>query len=228
MNKTINIDGVEYNLVPVSPAQEVTKENKFKVGDLVKATEKDWGHIIGTITNIRDSEIQINARGVGCLYFSKNCLELIASKPQTKYRKNGALVYPPENIKFYYLDLDYLEVCQEDFSKGVKGEDRFYYDWLTKQGVVFDNEEACQIWADKLKTAYALKQRIVESESEDEYLENAYVYWDLKANRKGYQYDSMGDWDDYMIRVSTRAKDILMADDVSDEDFKAFIEVFSL
>jgi hypothetical protein len=38
----------------------------------------------------------------------------------------------------------------------------------------------------------------------------------------------MGDWDDYMIRVSMNAKDILMSDSVSVEEFKAFIEVFSL
>ncbi len=97
---------------------------------------------------------------------------------------------------------------------------------VLQQGLIFDNKEACQLWADKLKVAYALKQRIVESESQDEYLEKCVIWFSY--DKKQYAYEWKIQDIDMSLIVSTNAKDILMADDVSDEDFKAFIEVFSL
>jgi len=148
--------------------------------------------------------------------------EATKEKPQTKYRKNGALVFAPKyNEECYSIDKETFEVYDETFSS----EENFNLNFpvsLLQQGLIFDNKEACQLWADKLKVAYALKQRIVESESQDEYLEYCYVSYDVK---KVYNYQAIGS---NVLCVSTNAKDILMSDDVSDEDFKAFIEVFSL
>jgi hypothetical protein len=173
MNKTINIDGVEYNLVPVPSTQEVTKE-----------------------------------------------------KTQTKYRKNGALVFAPKyNEECFSVDKENFDVYDETFSS----EENFNLNFpvsLLQQSLVFDNKEACQIWADKLKTAYALKQEIVESESEDDYLEYAYVFWNEEKKSKDYDYQAVYENFSY-LRVSTNAKDILMSDDVPDAHFQSFIEVFS-
>lgn len=166
MNKTINIDGVEYNLVPVLPTQEATKETT-----------------------------------------------------QTKYRKNGALVFAPENKGQYWKIADHFDLWDNTW---------FGYKFeliALQQGLVFDNKEACQLWADKMKVAYALKQRIVKSESEDEYLEKCVIWFGYK---KEYAYEWRVQDIDMLLIVSTNAKDILMSGDVSDEDFKAFIGVFSL
>jgi len=148
--------------------------------------------------------------------------EIEYEKPQTKYRKNGSLVFAPKyNEECFSVDKENFDVYDETFSS----EENFNLNFpvsLLQQGLIFDNKEACRLWADKLKIAYALKQRIVESESQDEYLEYCDVSYDVK---KVYNYQAIGS---NVLCVSTNAQDILMADDVSDEDFKAFIEVFSL
>ena len=196
MNKTINIDGVEYNLVPVPSTQEVTPEAKFKVGDFSEA------YLKGLLNRTEQP------------------------KPQTKYRKNGALVFAPKyNEECFSVDKENFDVYDETFSS----EENFNLNFpvsLLQQSLVFDNKEACQIWADKLKTAYALKQEIVESESEDDYLEYAYVFWNEEKKSKDYDYQPVYEKFSY-LRVSTNAKDILMSDDVPDAHFQSFIEVFS-
>ena len=166
MNKTINIDGVEYNLVPVPFTQEVIKKTT-----------------------------------------------------QTKYRKNGSLVFAPETETVWYIDEE------SDYRVGKMYTEFDGLDSLLSKGLLFDNEEACQLWADKLRMAYALKQRIVEAESESGLLANCYIGYYF--NKKSYVGENSRPWS-YTVIVSTIAKDILMSDSVSDEEFKAFIEVFSL
>jgi hypothetical protein len=152
--------------------------------------------------------------------------EIEYEKPQTKYRKNGSLVFAPKyNEECFSVDKENFDVYDETFSS----EENFNLNFpvsLLQQGLIFDNKEACQLWADKLKVAYALKQRIVESESQDEYLEKCVIWFSY--DKKQYAYEWKIQDIDMSLIVSTNAKDILMADDVSDEDFKAFIEVFSL
>jgi hypothetical protein len=142
-------------------------------------------------------------------------------KPKTKYRKNGSLVFAPgNNLTYYYPNIFSFEPMREIYSGGKSDFN------LLQQGLVFDNKEACQLWADKLKIAYALKQRIVESESQDEYLDCCYIWFN---GIKQYTYQLEGNEPDpKYLCVSTNAKDILMSDSVSVEEFKAFIEVFSL
>ena len=142
------------------------------------------------------------------------------TKSQTKYRKNGALVFAPK------IEMDYWSI--ESDGRVEKGNWilNFPYNKLKlQQGLIFDNEQACQFWADKLKIAYELKQRIVESESQaNGDLGQCYVSTNDK--RKVWTLDSFAGFPKQLL-VSTIAKDILMSKDVSDEDFKAFIEVFS-
>jgi hypothetical protein len=138
---------------------------------------------------------------------------------QTKYRKNGSLVFAPEiGTKIWTITPQFSFVVDESKYSPLDQP-------LIEQGLVFDNKEACQLWADKLKIAYALKQRIVESESQDEYQDKCVVWFGYK---KEYHYEWKIQDIDMPLIVSTNAKDILMSDSVSDEEFKAFIEVFSL
>jgi hypothetical protein len=140
-------------------------------------------------------------------------------KPKTKYRKNGSLVFAPEiGTKIWTITPQFSFVVDESKYSPLDQP-------LIEQGLVFDNKEACQLWADKLKIAYALKQRIVESESQDEYQDKCVVWFGYK---KEYHYEWKIQDIDMPLIVSTNAKDILMSDSVSDEEFKAFIEVFSL
>jgi hypothetical protein len=140
---------------------------------------------------------------------------------QTKYRKNGALVFAPkEKINYWSIDSD------GRIEQGQWLPVLFPFNKLKfQQGLVFDNKEACQLWADKHRMAYALKQRIVESESQDEYLEYCLIKWTKIGKFYDYETEIM---QEPMLKVSTIAKDILMSNSVSDEEFKAFIEVFSL
>lgn len=169
MTKKINIDGVEYNLVPVPSTQEVTKE----------------------------------------------------PKPQTKYRKNGALVFAPKDFNRTWFVTHTFRVTRLFLPYKTNTIEETQN--LFSQGLVFDNKEACQLWADKLKIAYALKQKIVESESQDEYLEYCYISFNAGIE-KSYVYQATNS---EVLCVSANAKDILMSDDISDEEFKVFIEVFS-
>jgi hypothetical protein len=223
MNKTIIFDGVEYNLVPVSFTQEATKENKFKVGDWVT-----WHNTEPKLKIWQIKDVKLNLlKFVGNddwwpdKYFElAEQLKTEKPKPQTKYRKNGALIFAPEiGSKVFVCDIFY-EIVEGRWGSGKVD------NILLQQGLIFDNKEACQIWADKLKIAYALKQRIVESESEDDYLEKCVIWFSYDKKQCAYEW-KIQDIDMPLI-VSTNAKDILMSDDVSDEDFKNFIEVFSL
>jgi len=59
--KPITIDGVQYNLVPVTSTQEVTKENKFKIGDLVKIKNSGIHPIICRVTLINPDLVLVHA-----------------------------------------------------------------------------------------------------------------------------------------------------------------------
>jgi hypothetical protein len=141
-------------------------------------------------------------------------------KPKTKYRKNGSLVFAPEiGTKIWTITPQFSFVVDESKYSPLDQP-------LIEQGLVFDNKEACQLWADKLKMAYALKQRIVEAESEQDG-ELGQCYVSINDIRKIWTLYSFAGFPKQLL-VSTNAKDILMSDSVSDEEFKAFIEVFSL
>ena len=178
-----------------NPSKEVTPEAKFKVGEFSEA------YLKGLLNQTEQP------------------------KPQTKYRKNGALVFAPiRGWKYYSIDLD--NTSKTDIYNWE--ENPIDLLWL-QQGLVFDNQQACQLWADKLKMAYALKQRIVEAESKNEDLEYCYISFYLPENKKEYSFEQIFPMiTPSVLTVSTNAKDILMSDEVSDEEFKAFIEVFSL
>jgi len=176
---------------------------------------------LGDFSEYARNKFQIQAESPEkLLEFFPEYFEIEYEKPQTKYRKNGALVFAPK------IEMDYWSI--ESDGRVEKGNWilNFPYNKLKlQQGLIFDNEQGCQIWADKLKIACALKQRIVESESQaNGDLGQCYVSTNDK--RKVWTLDSFAGFPKQLL-VSTIAKDILMSKDVSDEDFKAFIEVFS-
>jgi hypothetical protein len=141
-------------------------------------------------------------------------------RDKTKYRKNGSLVFAPEiGTKIWTITPQFSFVVDESKYSPLDQP-------LIEQGLVFDNKEACQLWADKLKIAYALKQRIVEAESEQDG-ELGQCYVSINDIRKIWTLYSFAGFPKQLL-VSTNAKDILMSDDVSVEEFKALIEVFSL
>lgn len=171
-----------------NPSKEVTPENKFKVGEFSEA------YLKGLLNQTEQP------------------------KPQTKYRKNGSLVFAPKMLSACYA-CDYDGRIQSALWQNTEVDICFL-----QRSLVFDNKQDAMLWADKLKMAYGLKQRIVESESQDEYLEYCYIMYD---GVKSYTYGTTSPIANILC-VSTNAKDILMSDDVSDKEFKVFIEVFSL
>jgi hypothetical protein len=201
--------------------QEVTKEPKFKIGD--------WVRVIGG-ENTKENFYQVEETFLkkvklkGQSDYCQNSDIFLAEqpKPQTKYRRNGSLVFAPETETIWYIDEE------SDYRVGEMYTEFDGLDSLLSKGLLFDNKEACQLWADKLRIAYRLKQRIVEAESEtDRELEYCFVFWNTTTNEKVYTYNNIQAFEKLLV-VSTIAKDILMSDDVSVEEFKASIEVFSL
>ena len=142
-------------------------------------------------------------------------------KPQTKYRKNGALVFAPElDSKYWVIDPSGFEGSSQTW------DDCFVDRACLQQGLVFDSKEKAQLWADKLKIAYALKQRIVEAESEvaEDTLYHGRIWFEENIKDFDFQ-SSIGEG---MLKVPHVAFDILMSDNVSNEHFQYYIEVFSL
>lgn len=224
------IDDLKKQINPST--QEATKETKFKVGDIVYSIEWDKFIKIVGFTELDNIPCIFGKEGDKIIYckISKITGRTEQPKPQIKYRKNGALVFAPKlkNTGVYgqsgfYFITDTFEVEDVDCWDTLENELKY-----VQQGLVFDNQQACQLWADKLKMAYALKQRIVEAESKNEDLEYCYISFYLPENKKEYSFEQIFPMiTPSVLTVSTNAKDILMSDEVSDEEFKAFIEVFS-
>lgn len=183
------------------------------------------GYDEGLYINLIDS----TERDAVCMELSQLNITAHYPKKQVLKRPNGSLLERVENGEKYYniLTNGYISACTE-YRDFVEGEQRHL------SGNYFATEEEAQAWLDKLKVYYRLKLKIDQINAE-----NGWVAWRdsdceyyLTTRRR---YDSQGDYKmgkDYdstqktdRYSMSEQAKDFMMSDEVSDEDFKTFLEV---
>ena len=182
----------------------------------------------------RDNDFQKEIKRLGDEIDRLNMLILPPiQKTETKYRKNGALVFAPKfEDTCYSIDVDSFAVYKEEYLSEDDFDSGLSLDSLLKLGLLFDFHEKAQSWADKLKIAYELKQRIVEAESETDCLSYVFALLGETSNSRNWV-GSLEDMNNSLeqfktLIVSSVAKDILMSRNVSDEHYQYYIEVFSL
>lgn len=154
-------------------------------------------------------------------------------KKQVLKRPNGSLLERVANSCSYYFinTAGAISLTDEDYCDVDK------YRYTT--GNYFATEEEAQAWLDKLLVYYDLKLKIDKINAENGWIawkDNEYEYyltkkpiWNENSGKDGYNqgkgYDSTNQMDRYIM--SQQAIDYMMSDEVSDEDFKTFVEVSS-